>query len=54
MSRFTNAEFADVRFAYGFCDGNSLAALREYQHRYPNRRQLYKCAFSNMPSNLAN
>jgi hypothetical protein len=37
---FTNAEFADMHFVYGFCDGNFLAASREYQHLYPNRRKL--------------
>jgi hypothetical protein len=28
MPRFTNAECADMHFGYGFCNGNSLAALR--------------------------
>jgi hypothetical protein len=32
MHGFANAELADMHFMYGFCDGNSLAALKEYQH----------------------
>jgi hypothetical protein len=32
MLRFTNVEYADMHFVYGSCDGNSLAALWEYQH----------------------
>jgi hypothetical protein len=30
MPGFTNAEFAGIYFMYGFCDVNSLAALKEY------------------------
>jgi hypothetical protein len=29
MPRHTNA---DMHFMYGFCNGNSVTALREYQH----------------------
>jgi hypothetical protein len=25
-------------YVYGFCDGNSVDALAEYQQHYPNRR----------------
>jgi hypothetical protein len=35
---FTNAEYADIHFIYGFCDGNAQAAVREYRRRFPNRR----------------
>jgi len=35
---FTHAEYADMVFVYVFCDGNSLAACREYSLRFPNRR----------------
>jgi hypothetical protein len=45
---FTNAEFAGKRFVHGFCDGNSLAALTEYQPRYPDRRQTYRRAHPNL------
>lgn len=37
-NRFSNAEFADIIFVYGFCDGNGRAAKREYERRYPGRR----------------
>jgi hypothetical protein len=33
---FNNVELADVHFVDGFCDRNSLVALREYQHLYPD------------------
>jgi hypothetical protein len=32
MLQFINAEFTDIHFMNGFCDGNSLTALKEYQH----------------------
>jgi len=35
---FTHAEYADMVFVYGFCNGNALAACREYSLRFPNRR----------------
>jgi hypothetical protein len=31
MPRLTNAGYADKHFVCGFCNGNCLAALREYQ-----------------------
>jgi hypothetical protein len=31
-----------MHFACGFCDGNSLVALRYYQRRYSDRRQPYR------------
>jgi hypothetical protein len=38
MKLYTNAEYADTHFVYGFCDGNAAAAAREYQLRHPDRR----------------
>lgn len=35
---YTHEEYADIIFIYGFCNGNALAACREYQRRFPNRR----------------
>ena len=29
--------FADMIYVYGFCDGNSVHAVAEYQKRFPNR-----------------
>jgi hypothetical protein len=36
MHGCTNAEYANMNFEYGFCNGNALAETREYQHRYPD------------------
>jgi len=36
--RFSVAEYADMIYVYGFCDGNSVQAVAEYQQRFPNRR----------------
>lgn len=36
---FSNIEYSDIIFIYGFCGGNSRAAAAEYQRRYPERRQ---------------
>jgi len=33
---FPHAEYADMVFVYGFCNGNALAACREYSLRFPN------------------
>ena len=34
---FTNAEFGDMMYVYGFCDGSATAAV-EYRQRFPMRR----------------
>ena len=35
---FTNEEYADIHYVYGFCDGNAEASVREYGRRFPTRR----------------
>jgi len=35
---FSVAEYVDMIYVYGFCDGNSVPAVAEYQRRFPNRR----------------
>ena len=35
---FSVAEYADMINVYGFCAGNSVHAVAEYQQRFPNRR----------------
>ena len=35
--RFSFAEYADMIYVYGFCDGNLVHAVAEYQKRFPNR-----------------
>jgi len=44
---FTNAEYADMMYVYGFCDGSATAAVEEHHRRFPmrripNRRVFYK------------
>lgn len=34
---YTQREYAEMHYLYGFCDGNARAAAREYRQRYPNR-----------------
>ena len=34
---FSVPEYADMIYVYGFCDGNSVHAVAEYQQRFPNR-----------------
>jgi len=35
---FSVAEYVDMIYVYGFCDGNSVHAVAEYQRRFPNCR----------------
>lgn len=35
---YTNEEYADILFCYGYCNGDAAAARREYLRRFPNRR----------------
>ena len=35
---FTNAEYGDMMYVYGFCDGSATAAVEEYRRRFPMRR----------------
>ena len=34
---FTNAEYADTLYVYGFCNGSATAAVEEYRRRFPMR-----------------
>lgn len=34
---FTNEEYADIHFVYGFCNGSARRAVEEYRVRFPNR-----------------
>lgn len=36
--QFSNEEYADIVFVYGFCNGNAEQAQYEYRERFPNRR----------------
>jgi hypothetical protein len=33
---FSNAEYADMVYVYGFCDGTAAAAVAEYHRWFPN------------------
>lgn len=46
--QFSNAEYADIIFVYGFCNGNGRAAVREYRRRFPGRRCPYHKTFANV------
>lgn len=35
---FTNEEYGDIHFIYGFCNGNAREAVKEYKKRFPNRK----------------
>jgi len=35
---FSQVEYCDMYFVYGFCDGNARAAVQEYQRRFPDPR----------------
>lgn len=49
---FTNLEYSDIIFLYGFCNGNESAARREYQARYPQRRIPHRRVFGRTFSRL--
>jgi hypothetical protein len=36
---FSHVEYCDMHFVYGFCNGNSRAAVEEYRKRFPDRRR---------------
>jgi Transposase. len=46
MPAFTNIEYRDMLFIYGFANGNSRAAVREYALRFPNRQQPSRNTFA--------
>jgi len=35
---FSYEEYADMHLVYGFCNGNTTAAVEEYRLRYPRQR----------------
>jgi len=43
---FSHVEYCDMHFVYGFCDGNSRAAVDDYQRRFPDRRIPYRGVYS--------
>lgn len=49
---FTNEEYADMHFIFGFCDGNASAAREEYGRRYPGRRLPHRNTFEGVHRRL--
>ena len=49
---FTHAEYCDMHFVYGYCDGNASAAVNEYRRRYPERRIPSKRVFVRVQQTL--
>lgn len=49
---FSHAEYADMIFVYGFCNGSAPAAVEEYRRRYPGRvvpnRKVFCRIFNNL------
>ncbi|CAH1991946.1 unnamed protein product [Acanthoscelides obtectus] len=43
-----------MHFVYGFCNGSSLAAVREYQRIFPNRIVPGRRMFTDIHRNLSN
>jgi hypothetical protein len=46
---FMPAEYGNIHFIYGFCDGNSGVAFEEYQKIFPNHQISNRQVFSNTP-----
>ena len=51
---FTFEQYADMIYVYGFCDGNSVLAVAEYQQRFPNRRIPNRRVFTGVYQALRN
>jgi len=49
---FTNAEYADMMYVYGFCDGSATAAVEECRQRFPIRRIPGRRVFYNVLNSL--
>ena len=49
---FSDAEYADMVYVYGFCDGNSIQAVAENQQRFPNRRIPTRTVFTGVYQTL--
>ena len=49
---FSYEEYADMHFVYGFCNGNTTAAVEEYRLRYPRRRIPNRRVFTSVHQHL--
>ena len=48
MPHYSNVEYRDMLFVYGFVNGNGDAAVREYARRFPNRHHPSRYVFVNL------
>jgi hypothetical protein len=50
---FTNAEYADMLYVYGFCDGSATAVVEECRLRFPvcriPERGVFSMVFNTLP-----
>ena len=49
---FSHVEYCDIHFVYGFCNGNALAAVEEYQRRFPDWRIPSRSVFTRIHQTL--
>jgi len=49
---FTNAEYADMLYVYGFCDGSAITAVEECRQRSPMSRIPDRRVFSEVFNTL--
>jgi len=49
---FSHVEYFDMNFVYGFCNGNTHAAVQEYQRRFPDRRIPSRSVFTRIHQTL--
>ena len=49
---FSDGEYCDMHFVYGFCDGNARAAVQEYQRRFPDRSIPSRSVFTRIHQTL--
>ena len=50
---FSNVEYCDMHFVYGFSDGNVRAAVEEYQRHFPDRRIPFRSVFTRIHQTLS-
>jgi len=49
---FSHVKYCDMHFVYGFCDGNTRAAVEEYQRRFPDQRIPSRSVFTRIHHSL--
>ena len=49
---FSNVEYCDMHFVYGFCNGSARSAVQEYERRFPDRRIPSRSVFTRIHQTL--